>query len=245
MLPQGNVRGGTVLTVVEEDNPIIVSVCVSTCNRRTRNIHGIGVHGGTDQELVILEVGDNLLGEALSTLLELLDLILAGAVGSHGLLDLLHVGCNVLSVLSATIRCWGLRRTLEVTEVCLLVKVGLLELEGVDNVDLGLLLVVGLLITTLGGSVGASVEGLTTNGDLGAVGLEGNAVDLLEVVRVGDELVTGDDVLCKSNQPDVRAQTQSAPPSVAQCRGECRDSRCRSACWRYLWGERNECKGVG
>ena len=220
MLPQGNVRGGTVLTVVEEDDPITVSVCFSTCNRTTRDVHGIGVHGRTDQELVVLEVGDDLLGEALSTLLELLDLILAGAVGSHSLLDLLHVGCDVWSATCPTICCWGLRRTLEVAEVCLLVEVGLLELEGVDNVDLGLLLVVGLLITTLGGSVGASVEGLTTNGDLGAVGLEDNAVNLLEVVRVGDELVTRDDVLYKSDQPDVRAQTtQSAPPSVARSQG--------------------------
>jgi hypothetical protein len=131
--------------------------------------------------------------------------------------------------------CWGLQQhTLEVAQVGLLVEVGLVELESVDNVDLGLLLVVGILITALGGSVGASVEGLTTDGDLGAVGLVGNAVNLLEVVRVGDELVTRDDILCKSDQPDVRAQTQSAPPSVAQSRGKCRDSRCRSACWRYL-----------
>jgi hypothetical protein len=88
-----------------------------------------------------------------------------------------------------------LRHTLEVAEVCLLVELGLLKLESVDNVDLGLLRVVGLLITALGGSVGASVEGLTTDGDLGAVSLVGHAVNLLEVVRVGDELVTGDDVL--------------------------------------------------
>ena len=113
------------------------------------------------------------------------------------------------------------------TEVCLLVEVGLLELESVDNVDLGLLLVVGLLVAALGGSVGASVEGLTTDGDLGAVGLVGNTVNLLEVVRVGDELVTGDDVLYKSDQPSVRAQTQNAPPSVARSGEECRDLRCR------------------
>ena len=191
-----------------------------------RNVHGIGVHGGTDQELVVLEVGDNLLGEALSTLLELLDLVLAGAAGSHGLLDLLHVGCNMWLVVYPTIWCLGLQHTLEVTKVCLLVEAGLVELESVDNVDLGLLGVVGLLLTTLGGSVGASVEGLTTDGDLAAVGLVGDTVNLLEVVRVRDELVTRDDVLYKSDQPAVRAQTQSAPPSVARSRGECRNSRC-------------------
>lgn len=131
------------------------------------------------------------------------------------------------------------------TEVCLLVEASLVELESVDNVDLGLLLVIGLLLTTLGGSVGTSVEGLTTDGDLAAVGLVGDTVNLLEVVRVGDELVTRDNVLYKSDQPDVGAQTQIAPPSVARARGEYRDSRCRSAYWRYLWGERNECKGIG
>jgi hypothetical protein len=124
-----------------------------------------------------------------------------------------------------------------VAEVCLLVEAGLVELESVDNVDLGLLLVIGLLLAALGGSVGTSVEGLTTDGDLAAVSLVGDTVNLNEVVRVGDELVTGDDVLYKSDQPDVRAQTQSAPPSLAQFGGECRDSRCRSACWRYLCGE--------
>lgn len=64
----------------------------------TRNVHGIGVHGSADQELVVLEVGDDLLGETLGTLLELLDLVLAGTVLGHGLLDLLHVGCKVVSV---------------------------------------------------------------------------------------------------------------------------------------------------
>jgi hypothetical protein len=87
------------------------------------------------------------------------------------------------------------QHTLEVSEVCLLVELGLVELESVDNVDLGLLLVVGILVTALGGSVGTSVEGLTTDGDLGAVSLVGHTVNLLEVVRVGDELVAGDDVL--------------------------------------------------
>ena len=113
------------------------------------------------------------------------------------------------------------------SEVCLLVELGLVELESVDNVDLGLLLVVGILITALGGSVGASVEGLTTDGDLGAVGLVGNTVDLLEVVRVGDELVAGDDVLLQNDQPNVRAQTQHAPPPVARSREGVCDLRCR------------------
>lgn len=42
---------------------------------------------------------------------------------------------------------------------------------------------------------GMRTERLSTNGDLPAVGLVGNAVDLLDVVRVGDDLVVGDEVL--------------------------------------------------
>jgi hypothetical protein len=104
-----------------------------------------------------------------------------------------------------------------VSEVCLLVELGLLETERVDNVDPGLLLVVTtLLVAALGGSVGTGVEGLTTDGDLGAVGLVSHAVNLLEVVRVGDELVTADNVLRSISQSGVRAQTHSAPPSVAR-----------------------------
>ena len=113
------------------------------------------------------------------------------------------------------------------SKVCLLVELGLLELESVDDIDLGLLLVIGILVTALGGGVGTGVESLTTDGDLGAVGLVGNTVDLLEVVRVGDELVAGDDVLLQNDQPNVRAQTQNAPPSVARSREGVCDSRCR------------------
>ena len=43
--------------------------------------------------------------------------------------------------------------------------------------------------------MGRHTEGLTTDGDLLAVGLVDGTVNLLEIVRVGDELVTGDDVL--------------------------------------------------
>lgn len=99
--------------------------------------------------------------------------------------------------------------TLEVAEVGLLVEVGFLEAERVDDVDLGLLRVVGIVaVTTLGGGVGTGVEGLTTDGDLGAVSLVGDTIDGLEVVRVGDELVAADNVLRKSGQ----LRVHSAPP---------------------------------
>jgi hypothetical protein len=117
-----------------------------------------------------------------------------------------------------------------VSEVCLLVELGLLETESVDNVDLGLLLVVALLLTALGGSVGTSVEGLTTDGDLGAVGLVSHTVNLLEVVRVGDELVTADDVLRKKIISLVFALRLIVPLLRSQSRGTegwNRYSRCR------------------
>ena len=98
MLPEGDVGGDTVLAVVEEDDPESVLVWKSTYNVVRFNIHGIRVHGLADEELVVLEIGNNLLGEGGGTLLELLDLVLAGAVLVKGLLDLLHVGCIVWSV---------------------------------------------------------------------------------------------------------------------------------------------------
>jgi hypothetical protein len=47
--------------------------------------------------------------------------------------------------------------TLEVGEVALLVELGLLETERVDDIDLGLELVISTLLGLLSGSVGTSV----------------------------------------------------------------------------------------
>lgn len=108
-------------------------------------------------------------------------------------------------------------------EVRLLVERGLLETERVDNVDDGLLaLVSAILVAALGGGVGASVESLTTDGDLGAVGLVNDAVDELQVVRVGDELIAADNVLREESQFMARDTPQSvAKPAAApgvQCK---------------------------
>ena len=197
MLPDGDVGGDAVLAVVEEDN------------------HAIGVHGLASEELEVLEVGDDLLGEGGSTLLEGGDLLGGGTLLLELSLDGLHVAWG--SVSTGGSRCGVVILTLEVGEVALLVELGLVETERVDDIDLGLDVVVGTLLGLLSGSVGTSVcvglakcwleggargagrrkrtEGLATNGDLGAVGLVGDAVNLLEVVRVGDDLVTGDNVL--------------------------------------------------
>lgn len=98
MLPQGDVRSDTILTVVEKDDPEIVSAYWRGENVWEFNLHAIGVHGLADEELVVFEVGNDLLGESLSTLLELLDLLLAGAPFGERLLDLLHVACRIQSV---------------------------------------------------------------------------------------------------------------------------------------------------
>ena len=73
VLPDGNVGGDTVLAVVEEDD------------------HAIGVHGLASEELVVLEVGDDLLGVTGSTLLESGDLLGGGALLLELGLDHLHV----------------------------------------------------------------------------------------------------------------------------------------------------------
>jgi len=94
----------------------------------------------------------------------------------------------------SSLACPGIR-TLKVAKISLLVKLGLIQTERVHNIDLGLLVVINIVTALFGRSVGPGVEALAANGDLGAVGLVDDAVDFLEVVRVRDQLVVGDDVL--------------------------------------------------
>lgn len=137
MLPDGDERSDTLRMLVlhkwqsRERKTHILAVV-------EENDHSIGVHGLADEELVILEVGNNLLGVTSSTLLESGDLFIGGAVGLHGLLDLLHVA-------------------LEVGEVRLLVERGLVEAERVDDIDDGLGAVLGLLLGLLSGRVGTNI----------------------------------------------------------------------------------------
>ena len=100
--------------------------------------HPIRVHALTREELVILEAANNLLGIGTSALLEGIDLGLRGVLLLEGHLDLLHV-------------------LLEMCEVGLLVEGGLVEAEGVHDVDDLLVGVVGALFGFLGGGVGAGV----------------------------------------------------------------------------------------
>lgn len=111
-------------------------------------------------------------------LLEVGYLFVGGALRLQRLLDLLHVA-------------------LEVGEVALLVEACGDQTERVHDVDDGLDAVVRacVRVLTLGGCVAAHVEGLAADGDLPAIGLVGDAVDFFEVVRVGDDLVAGENVL--------------------------------------------------
>jgi hypothetical protein len=77
VLPDGDERGDTILAVVEEDD------------------HAVGVHRLSGVELVVLEVGDDLLGEALSLGLAVLDLGLVSTLGLESLLNGLHVACRL------------------------------------------------------------------------------------------------------------------------------------------------------
>jgi len=90
-----------------------------------------------------------------------------------------------------------------VAEIALLVEAGLLQAEAVGDVEDGLRGIVKRLLAFFGRRVGANVDALVSNADLLAVGFVGNAVDLLEPVRVGDDLVAGDDVLLLAVRPAI------------------------------------------
>lgn len=105
MLPDNDVRGDTVLTVVEENNTkgIIILAC-HPCkgsywlpNSKVGNkyLHALGVHGLASVELKVLDVGQKLLLDvALGTLLEGSDLLSGSTLLLEGSLDRLHVACS-------------------------------------------------------------------------------------------------------------------------------------------------------
>lgn len=139
VLPHGEVRGDTILSVVLE-NGISIS-CVHYADTHKEADHAIGVHALSDVELVVLEVGNNLLGEILSALLESSNSVGVGLLELR--LDGLHVALKVgkvrlRSVVSASLVCAELQLPY------LLVERSGLESERVDNV-------VDLLCTLLEG----------------------------------------------------------------------------------------------
>jgi hypothetical protein len=71
--------------------------------------------------------------------------------------------------------------------------------------------------------VGARTDGDTSLGDHGAVGLEDNAVDILEVVGVGDELVTGENILLAGKE--IAGSALGAPLAWVSMAGQAADAR--------------------
>jgi hypothetical protein len=147
ILPVDHVRGDTVLSVVHQDD------------------HTLGVHRLSNEELVVLEVSDQLLGEGLSGSLESREPCLGGLVSglgslSEGRLELLHVA-------------------LQVGQVGLLVERGRGESERVDNVVDGLATVLEGFLLLFGGRVGADVD--VTFGDDHHLGVDfvGDVIDFL------------------------------------------------------------------
>ena len=70
-----------------------------------------------------------------------------------------------------------------------------MQAERVRNIEHLLRGILDALLSLLSGRIGADVDVVAANADLLAVALVRDAVDLLEVVRVRDDLVAGDDVL--------------------------------------------------
>jgi len=158
VFPDSDIWCSAVLAVVEEDD------------------HAVWVHGFADEELVVLEFTDDLLGEALGARLEFLDLFLGSALFLEAFLDLLHVG-------------------LEVGQVGLLVKGCLRETKTVSNVQDRRRGILQVFVAALGRGVAADVEGLAADRDLLAVRFVGDVVDELEVVRIRDDFVSCEEIL--------------------------------------------------
>jgi hypothetical protein len=109
--------------------------------------------------------------------------------------------------------------TLEMGQVALLVELRLVQAETVGDIKDRLCLVLYSFFTVLGRRVAADVEGLATNGNLLAVGLVDSAVDLLEVVGVGDDLIVGDDVLCEESAFSVAQESDLGFANRAEQKG--------------------------
>lgn len=149
VLPHGEVRGDTVLSVVLENGISISCVSIMQITHKEAD-HAVGVHALSDVELVVLEVGNNFLGEILSALLESSHSVGVGLLELR--LDGLHVALKVGKV--------RLRSAVSASFVCaelqiphLLVERSGLESERVDNVvDL-----LGTLLKGLGGLLSGRV----------------------------------------------------------------------------------------
>jgi len=83
-----------------------------------------------------------------------------------------------------------------VRKITLLVKRRLRQAETVDNINDRLRGILDtLLLTTLGRGVTTNIKRFTANLDLCAVGFVCYTINFLEVVRVGNDFVLGDEIL--------------------------------------------------
>jgi hypothetical protein len=81
-------------------------------------------------------------------------------------------------------------------QIALLVETRLVQPEAVDNIDHHFHMIFNaFLLAALGRRVAADIKGLATDGDLLAVGLVDNAVNLFQAVGVGDDFVARDEIL--------------------------------------------------
>ena len=149
--------------------------------------HAVVVHRLSEVEFVVLEVGADDLGEVgLDLGLDGLDLIITLSL----LLQLRDNALQVCLELRGVVLLAAVKRSARV----LVAEV--LQTEGVDDVvDLSDLVIGTLLVAALGRGVSTDIERFTADVDHGAVDFVDDIVDVLEVVRVGDDLVAGDEVL--------------------------------------------------
>lgn len=176
--------------------------------KRRWDVHGVTVHGLAHQDVVVVVVGQDLLDGVGGAGLELLDGLLRGTPLLELVVDLLDVAWRMSAACKGgeSERGKGGGRTLQVGLEGLLGGLhALLRLEPdetelvLDVVDhLALALAVTALVGVLArrGGVGAlELEGIGALEVLAAVGLPEDAVNLLDVEGVGEQLVSGEDVL--------------------------------------------------
>lgn len=95
MFPNYHIWRDTILAIVEENHPSMVSKFINNENERVLCLHSVRIHGFTGIEVQIAKHWDQLLGiKFLNAFLELLDLILAFTICLHLFNDLLQVACS-------------------------------------------------------------------------------------------------------------------------------------------------------
>jgi hypothetical protein len=83
-----------------------------------------------------------------------------------------------------------------VRKIGLFVERSLLQTETVGNVQNGLRSIFdAFFLSAFSRRIATDIKALSSNVDFGAVSFVGNAVNLLEIVRIGNDFVAGDNIL--------------------------------------------------